>query len=138
MQLQRCSTSLFSSFIFAILYLLLQFSAPIGQLYPCKCIGAALQFHTGKSLITPGVGDISRCKHTVCASVVQAGDRQLCSRLNSFMKGAQQSRDVMSAFTWSPDVIPLIFSLSLPLLSLSFFFSVLSFFFYFHSPRDGV
>jgi len=44
------------------------------QPYPDRCIGTALQFHTGKSLITPGAGDISWCKHTVCASVVQARD----------------------------------------------------------------
>lgn len=49
----------FSSFFLPALYPLLQFSVAIGQLYPCKCIGAALQFHTGKSLITPGAGDIS-------------------------------------------------------------------------------
>lgn len=44
------------------------------QLYPGRCIGATLQFHTKKSLITPGAGDISWCKHTVCASVIQARD----------------------------------------------------------------
>lgn len=126
-------------FVLAILYPLSQFSVAIGQLYPRKNASArrpALQFHTGKSLITLGAGDISWCKHTVGASVVQAGDRQLCSRLNSFMKGTQQGRDVMSAFTCSPDVIPLTFSLSPPPFSL--FLSLLSFFFYFCSPRDGV
>lgn len=62
MQLKRHRPSLFPSSW--QLCPLLEFSAAIGQLYSGRWIGVALQFHTGKSLITPGAEDISWCKHT--------------------------------------------------------------------------
>lgn len=68
------TTTVVILFLSSQLYLLLDSSATIGQPYPGRCIGADLQFHTGKSLITLGAEDISWCKHTVCVSVVQTRD----------------------------------------------------------------
>ena len=114
--------------------MLLEFSVAIGQLNG-GCIGAALQFHTGKSLITPE--DISWCKHTVCALVYKRETALLSAKFFHEGNAAKPRRNVrIHLVAGCRSTCSLFLSLSLSLSSrLRFFFFLL---FYSQSARRSL